>query len=66
MFFLFSFFYQGQYRPSDLLCPETYVWVSIERCIPLLDNSRYARLNQDPDLGTTAQNYCSTDGITWI
>ncbi|XP_035767093.1 arginyl-tRNA--protein transferase 1 [Neolamprologus brichardi] len=43
--------YKGQYRPSDLLCPETYVWVSIERCIPLLDNSRYARLNQDPDLG---------------
>ncbi|CAI5653577.1 unnamed protein product [Oreochromis niloticus] len=42
--------YKGQYRPSDLLCPETYVWVSIERCIPLLDNSRYARLNQDPDL----------------
>ncbi|XP_004559750.3 arginyl-tRNA--protein transferase 1 isoform X6 [Maylandia zebra] len=43
--------YKGQYRPSDLLCPETYVWVSIERCIPLLDNSRYTRLNQDPDLG---------------
>uniref|UniRef100_A0AAX7SCK0 Arginyl-tRNA--protein transferase 1 n=1 Tax=Astatotilapia calliptera TaxID=8154 RepID=A0AAX7SCK0_ASTCA len=46
--------YKGQYRPSDLLCPETYVWVSIERCIPLLDNSRYARLNQDPDLDARA------------
>ncbi|XP_030604646.1 arginyl-tRNA--protein transferase 1 isoform X1 [Archocentrus centrarchus] len=43
--------YKGQYRPSDLLCPETYVWVPIERCIPLLDNSRYARCNQDPDAG---------------
>ncbi|XP_063347678.1 arginyl-tRNA--protein transferase 1 isoform X3 [Pelmatolapia mariae] len=43
--------YKGQYRPSDLLCPETYAWVSIERCIPLLDNSRYARLTQDPDSG---------------
>ncbi|MEQ2181031.1 hypothetical protein GOODEAATRI_007208, partial [Goodea atripinnis] len=42
---------QGQYRPADLLCPETYVWVSIERCIPLLDSSRYARLHQDPDAG---------------
>ncbi|XP_047207695.1 arginyl-tRNA--protein transferase 1 isoform X5 [Girardinichthys multiradiatus] len=43
--------YKGQYRPADLLCPETYVWVSIERCIPLLDSSRYARLHQDPDAG---------------
>ncbi|KAM4599717.1 LOW QUALITY PROTEIN: arginyl-tRNA--protein transferase 1 [Fundulus diaphanus] len=43
--------YKGQYRPADLLCPETYAWVSIERCVPLLDSSRYARLNQDPDAG---------------
>ncbi|XP_026164825.1 arginyl-tRNA--protein transferase 1 isoform X2 [Mastacembelus armatus] len=43
--------YKGQYQPSDLLCPETYVWVPIERCVPQLENSRYARLNQDPDAG---------------
>ncbi|XP_067465721.1 arginyl-tRNA--protein transferase 1 isoform X1 [Thunnus thynnus] len=43
--------YKGQYRPSDLLCPETYIWVPIERCIPQLENSRYARLSQDPDAG---------------
>uniref|UniRef100_A0A1A7X973 Arginyl-tRNA--protein transferase 1 n=1 Tax=Iconisemion striatum TaxID=60296 RepID=A0A1A7X973_9TELE len=43
--------YKGQYRPADLLCPETYVWVAIERCITRLDNSRYARLNQDSDAG---------------
>ncbi|XP_024153500.1 arginyl-tRNA--protein transferase 1 isoform X2 [Oryzias melastigma] len=43
--------YKGQYRPSDLLCPETYTWVPIERCTGLLDNSRYARFNQDPDAG---------------
>ncbi|XP_076599620.1 arginyl-tRNA--protein transferase 1 isoform X1 [Chaetodon auriga] len=43
--------YKGQYRPSDLLCPETFVWVPIERCVPLLENSRYARFNQDPDAG---------------
>ncbi|XP_067382074.1 arginyl-tRNA--protein transferase 1 isoform X1 [Channa argus] len=43
--------YKGQYQPSDLLCPETYVWVPIERCIPQLENSRYARLNQDLDAG---------------
>ncbi|XP_040034738.2 arginyl-tRNA--protein transferase 1 isoform X1 [Gasterosteus aculeatus] len=43
--------YKGQYRPSDLLCPETYAWVSIEQCIPQLENSRYARFNQDPEAG---------------
>uniref|UniRef100_UPI0037E7FB77 arginyl-tRNA--protein transferase 1 isoform X1 n=1 Tax=Semicossyphus pulcher TaxID=241346 RepID=UPI0037E7FB77 len=43
--------YKGQYRPSDLLCPETYAWVPIERCLPQLENSRYARFNQDPDAG---------------
>ncbi|KAK7925457.1 hypothetical protein WMY93_007767 [Mugilogobius chulae] len=41
--------YKGQYRPADLLCPETFSWVSIERCAPKLDQSRYARFNQDPD-----------------
>nr|XP_020460194.1 arginyl-tRNA--protein transferase 1 isoform X4 [Monopterus albus] len=43
--------YKGNYRPSDLLCPETYVWVPIEQCLPRLENSCYARLNQDPDAG---------------
>ncbi|KAF7219629.1 arginyl-tRNA--protein transferase 1 isoform X4 [Nothobranchius furzeri] len=43
--------YKGQYRPADLLCPETYAWVPIERCVTRLDNSHYARLNQDPDAG---------------
>ncbi|KAL4641294.1 arginyl-tRNA-protein transferase 1 isoform X2 [Arapaima gigas] len=43
--------YKGQYRPSDLLCPETYTWVPIEHCLPKLENSPYARLNQDPDAG---------------
>ncbi|KAG7462705.1 hypothetical protein MATL_G00187520 [Megalops atlanticus] len=41
--------YKGQYRPSDLLCPETYAWVPIERCFPRLESAAYARFNQDPD-----------------
>uniref|UniRef100_A0A3Q3WGF6 Arginyl-tRNA--protein transferase 1 n=1 Tax=Mola mola TaxID=94237 RepID=A0A3Q3WGF6_MOLML len=41
--------YKGQYRPSELLCPETFVWVPIERCTPHLDNARYVRFNQDLD-----------------
>uniref|UniRef100_H3C2F8 Arginyl-tRNA--protein transferase 1 n=1 Tax=Tetraodon nigroviridis TaxID=99883 RepID=H3C2F8_TETNG len=43
--------YKGQYRPSDLLCPETFAWVPIEQCTPHLDHARYARFNQDPDAG---------------
>ncbi|MBN3273144.1 ATE1 transferase, partial [Polyodon spathula] len=39
----------GQYRPSDLLCPETYVWVPIERCLPKLDLTRYSRFNEAPE-----------------
>ncbi|KAM6185938.1 arginyl-tRNA--protein transferase 1 isoform 3-T3 [Rhynchocyon petersi] len=41
--------YKGQYRPSDLLCPETYVWVPIEQCLPSLENAKYCRFNQDPE-----------------
>ncbi|XP_016004575.1 arginyl-tRNA--protein transferase 1 isoform X2 [Rousettus aegyptiacus] len=41
--------YKGHYRPSDLLCPETYVWVPIEQCLPSLENSKYCRFNQDPE-----------------
>ncbi|XP_069719868.1 arginyl-tRNA--protein transferase 1 isoform X5 [Phaenicophaeus curvirostris] len=41
--------YKGQYRPSDLLCPETYVWTPIERCLPLLEHSKYCRLNPDTE-----------------
>ncbi|XP_071605725.1 arginyl-tRNA--protein transferase 1 isoform X4 [Heliangelus exortis] len=39
--------YKGQYKPSDLLCPETYVWTPIEQCLPLLEHSKYSRFNQD-------------------
>ncbi|CAM4727915.1 unnamed protein product [Leuciscus chuanchicus] len=43
--------YKGQYRPSDLLCPETYAWVSIERCISRLEMSAYSRLNENAQAG---------------
>ncbi|XP_010002276.1 PREDICTED: arginyl-tRNA--protein transferase 1 isoform X1 [Chaetura pelagica] len=39
--------YKCQYKPSDLLCPETYVWTPIEQCLPLLEHSKYCRFNQD-------------------
>ncbi|VDM17493.1 unnamed protein product [Hydatigera taeniaeformis] len=35
--------YKALFSPSYLLCPETYVWVPIERCQRLLDLNKYAR-----------------------
>src|SRR5690242_14819063 len=35
---------KGQYKPSDLLCPENYEWVTLSNCIPLLEKSKYTRL----------------------
>ncbi|XP_026525224.1 arginyl-tRNA--protein transferase 1 isoform X4 [Notechis scutatus] len=43
--------YKGQYRPSDLLCPETYTWIPLEQCLPSLEQSKYSRLNQDSKIG---------------
>eukprot|EP00455_Lapot_gusevi_P057532 TRINITY_DN9826_c0_g1_i6.p1 TRINITY_DN9826_c0_g1~~TRINITY_DN9826_c0_g1_i6.p1 ORF type:complete len:223 (+),score=32.21 TRINITY_DN9826_c0_g1_i6:100-768(+) len=33
--------YKGQYRPSDLLCPERFTWHSLAECRPLLEQSPY-------------------------
>ncbi|XP_060727907.1 arginyl-tRNA--protein transferase 1 isoform X1 [Tachysurus vachellii] len=43
--------YKGQYLPSDLLCPETYTWVPIEKCVPRLETSAYSRLHDDARAG---------------
>lgn len=40
--------YKARMRPSKLLCPETYVWCDIDKCLPKLDASKYSRLNEDP------------------
>ncbi|VDN12551.1 unnamed protein product [Dibothriocephalus latus] len=37
--------YKALFSPSDLACPETYHWVPVERCVPLLDKHRYARFS---------------------
>ncbi|KAM4031439.1 arginyl-tRNA--protein transferase 1 isoform 3-T3 [Anomaloglossus baeobatrachus] len=43
--------YKGQYKPSQLLCPESYFWVPIEKCLPLLESSKYSRFNGNPKEG---------------
>ncbi|VDK41304.1 unnamed protein product [Taenia asiatica] len=35
--------YKALYSPSFLLCPETYVWVPLEKCQRLLDRAKYTR-----------------------
>jgi len=39
--------YKGQYHPSYLLCPETYIFQPIEKCKPKLDIAKYQRLEED-------------------
>ncbi|KAF6023847.1 ATE1 [Bugula neritina] len=39
--------YKAKFSPSYLLCPETYLWVPIEQCLPKLDVSKYSRLCDD-------------------
>jgi len=36
---------QGEYAPSDLLCPHTWRWVPLADCAPLLDADKYAILD---------------------
>lgn len=36
--------YKSRYSASHLLCPETYTYVSLEKCIPKLKASGYSRL----------------------
>ena len=37
--------YKAKYTPSWLLCPVTYRWVSVKDAVPLLDKSKFAKLN---------------------
>ena len=44
-----TIYLQGRYSPSYLVCPETYNWVPIERCLPKLEDSKYSRLDDSND-----------------
>ncbi|XP_022916864.2 arginyl-tRNA--protein transferase 1 isoform X2 [Onthophagus taurus] len=51
--------YKGKLNPSDLLCPETFEWFPIGKCIPKLDVSKYSRLNENlsaKDVGVCKQS----------
>nr|XP_028585894.1 arginyl-tRNA--protein transferase 1 isoform X10 [Podarcis muralis] len=58
--------YQGQYRPSDLLCPETYIWVPTEQCLPSLEHSKYCRFNQDLKADLTSLSLTCLFWSAWM
>lgn len=39
--------YKAAFKPSYLLCPETYTWHPILDCLPKLNLNKYSRLNED-------------------
>ncbi|KAJ8951568.1 hypothetical protein NQ318_020444 [Aromia moschata] len=41
--------YKGKLVPSFLLCPETYHWMPMEKCVEKLDANKYSRLEDDID-----------------
>lgn len=53
--------YKANLSPSYLLCPETYFWFPVEKCIPLLDIKPYSRLNYEAD--AVDENKCEQQDI---
>lgn len=39
--------YKRRYSASELLCPETYTYIPLEKCIPMLKASAYSRLAEE-------------------
>nr|CAG4648657.1 EOG090X06AF [Polyphemus pediculus] len=37
--------YKAQYKPSYLLCPESYSWQPIQTCLAQIEKSKYSRLD---------------------
>jgi arginine-tRNA-protein transferase len=50
-------FDQGNYRPSFLLCPETYTFQPIASCLPKLDHSKYSRFCDDLKVTDVVGNF---------
>jgi len=51
--------YKGEYEPSELLCPETYTWVPLEKARPIIAINGFCRLADssvpiNPDMAFTA------------
>ena len=56
--------YKSQYSASALLCTETYTYVDLEKCIPVLKATPYARL-ADPEV-EDANDTCTEDELAEV
>ncbi|VDM24764.1 unnamed protein product [Hydatigera taeniaeformis] len=53
--------YKAQFSPSYLACPETYVWVPMEKCKHLLDQCKYSRLaGEEAENASPTHSYSNT------
>lgn len=53
--------YKGQYSPSYLLCPESYKWISLDKCLAILKGIKYSRLNEN--VNDTDSDSCTEDDL---
>ena len=53
--------YKAQYLPSEIVCPETLVWIPVEKCLPILDKAKYSRLNESD--AATSQPEIDLDNV---
>ncbi len=57
--------YKGDYCPSELLCPETFTWVPLEKARPIVAKNGYSRL-ADPGVEVAADMRFSAEDIARI
>lgn len=51
--------YKGQYKPSFLLCPETYTFLPFSEAIIKLDGNKYSRLMEGTDESSENREFLS-------
>ncbi|XP_067827168.1 arginyl-tRNA--protein transferase 1-like isoform X2 [Heptranchias perlo] len=56
--------YKLLYQPTELLCPLSGRWVSVEKCLPKLEINKYARLYDGED--TAADPGLSDEGLWFL
>ena len=54
--------YKRQYHASQLLCTETYEYVDLPKCIPILKVSEYSRLG-DPNTPEPEDDKATKEGL---
>lgn len=45
--------YKAQYHPSEIVCPLTFQWIPVEKCLPKLDVAKFCRLSETGNAPST-------------